>query len=298
VSKDFVIIANPVSGSQRAIRLAGQVKELLTASNARVQLELTTNKGAAFEIAREAALSGAKSVAGCGGDGTLQEIATALENSDTALGILPCGRCNDFGRALGLFRSDTPEKMAYHLLHGRLREVDLGAISSKRFLTVATLGFDSEVSRFVETRRLWVRGTGAYLYAVMRLLFRFRPPTVKLAGDFGRFEGRILLSATGNSPNYGGAMQIAPGAQIDDGLFRLCVVENVPRLTVLAMLPRVLKGTHIHHPAVRMFDTSYLEIDTPEGPEWICADGESLAQSPARFEVRPKAIKVLAPDLP
>jgi diacylglycerol kinase (ATP) len=297
VPHDFVIIANPVSGSRRAVTLASQVQQAL-APHASVQLELTRTRGNAFEVAREAARRGVRGVVGCGGDGTLQEIATALEGSDTAMGILPCGRCNDFSRALGIFKSDPPGKLAETIRRGLVRRIDLGAVEEKRFLTVATLGFDSEVSRFVETRKLWVRGTGAYLYGVLRLIFRFQPPLVHLKGDFGQYQGQIFLSATGNSPSYGGALQIAPGARLDDGLFRVCLVENVSRLTVLAMIPRVLKGTHIGHPAVRMFETSFLEIKTPKRPEWICADGESLTQTPACFRVLHQALKVIVPAVP
>jgi diacylglycerol kinase (ATP) len=165
----------------------------------------------------------------------------------------------------------------------------------QRFLTVATLGFDSEASRYVETHKLWFKGTLAYLYAVLRVLVNFRFPLVRLRGDFGVFEGRILLAATGNSPSYGGAMRITPNAQLDDGVFHITVVEQVPRLTVLYMLPRVIRGTHLTHPKVRALVSRHVEIETPEAPVWVCADGESLRQTPCRFEVHPRALQVLVP---
>jgi diacylglycerol kinase (ATP) len=166
-------------------------------------------------------------------------------------------------------------------------------VGDRRFLTVATLGFDSEASRFVETRKLWVKGTLAYLYAVVSVLRAFRAPLVRLRGDFGAYEGRILLAATGNTPGYGGALRIAPDARLDDGLFRICLVEEVPRLTVLRMLPKVMKGTHGTHPKVRMFASRSIDIETPEGPQWVCADGETLCQTPCHFEVVPGALRVL-----
>ena len=292
---DFLLIANPVSGTQGAPQVALAVKRLLEAAGRSVAMEVTGGRGDAHRHAAEAAAQGVPAIAGCGGDGTLQEIAMALEGTASALGIIPRGRCNDFAHALGIQRRDTPERLAAILLAGKRRAVDLGAVGERRFLTVATLGFDSEASRFVETRRLWFHGTPAYLYAVFRVLLSFRFPQARLRGDFGQFEGRILLAATANAPCYGGAMRIAPGAQLDDGLFQTCIVEQVSRLTVLQVLPRVLRGTHGAHPRVRMLNTRFLDVETPEGPQWVCADGETLCQTPCRFEVKPAALQVIAP---
>jgi diacylglycerol kinase (ATP) len=275
--------------------MATLVQALLQARGASAELALTRGRGDASRLARDAAEQGVGTVVSCGGDGTLQEIAAAVEDTSARLGILPFGRCNDFAHALGLHRSDPVERLAGVLLEGKLKRVDLGAFGPRRFLTVATLGFDSEVSRFVEDRNLWIKGTPAYLYGVLRVLTNFRPPQVRITGDFGVFEGRILLAATGNAPCYGGAMEIAPGATLDDGLFHVCLIGEVAKLEVLRMLPRVMKGTHVRHPAVKIVTTRTLEIETPEEPLWICADGETLGQTPCRFEIRPGALNVLVP---
>jgi len=295
VALDFVIIANPTAGSQGAPSLAGDVCKRLNDAGASAELKLTTAAGDARRLAAEAADAQAKCVVGSGGDGTLQEIAGSLEGTGSAFGILPGGRCNDFAHALGLHKSDSAQRLTEILLKGKRRAIDMGAMGSKRFLTVATLGFDSEVSRFVETRKMWLKGTPAYLYGVLRTLISFRAPRVRLSGDFGTHEGRVLLTATGNSYCYGGAMQIAPGAKLDDGLFQLCVVDDVSRLTVLRILPRVLNGTHVNHPAVKLFATRKVEIETPDERVWVCADGETLGQTPCTFEVLPGALQVIVP---
>ena len=296
MSSSYVIVANPTSGAKAAPALATRVTELLREQGCTAELRLTTAAGDARIFAKEAAAAGATAVVGCGGDGTLQEIATSLDGTATALGILPRGRCNDFARALGLSKKDPPERLAEILAANRPRAIDLGAWGDKRFLTVATLGFDSEVSRYVENHKLWLKGTPSYLYAALRVLSRFKFPFIRLKGDFKTIEGRFLLAATANSSCYGGAMHIAPEAKVDDGRFHLCVVDQVGKLTVLRILPRVLSGTHATHPAVRIVTSPTVEIETPDGPQWICADGETLGQTPARFEIRPGALKVLAPQ--
>ncbi|MCX8155104.1 MAG: diacylglycerol kinase family lipid kinase [Verrucomicrobiae bacterium] len=291
----YYLLVNPVSGNRSALETAQRVQQLLRETGHAAELETTTSRGDAERRARAAVAAGCDAVVVCGGDGTLQEAATALAGTPVPLGILPRGRCNDFARALGLIRHDAPERLAQIIMAGRTRAVDLGCVGARVFLTVATLGFDSEASRFVETRRLWLRGTAAYLYAVLRVLSYYNFPVVRLRGDFGQYEGRILLVATANSPSYGGAMMIAPGAVPDDGRFHLTLVEQVSRLTVVRMLPRVMQGTHLTHPRVRVLTSSWVEYETPSAPLWVCADGESLCQTPCRFEVRPQALRVLTP---
>ena len=295
MTAQIVIVANPTSGAQKAPWLATRVTEILKEKGRSVDLRITRAAGDAKRFAAEAAAQNVEIVVGCGGDGTLQEIATSLRMTKTAMAVLPSGRCNDFASAIGLKKTDSPQKLADVILANKRRAVDLGSMGTRCFLTVATLGFDSEISRFVETRKLWLKGTPAYVYGLLRILISFRAPMVKLKGDFGVIEGRLLLAATGLTPCYGGAMKITPDAKLDDGLFDVCVIQNVSRITVLGVLPRVLKGTHITHPAVKILRTRSIEIDTPDGAQWVCADGESLGQTPCKFEIQPAALNVVVP---
>jgi diacylglycerol kinase (ATP) len=292
----YLIIANPVSGAQAAPQAAAEVLARLKSAGQEAELQLTQKRGHARELAAAAVQGGLDVVVACGGDGTLQEIATALEETPVAMGVLPRGRCNDFARAIPLPRRGTAADLATILLARKQRRVDLGAVGTQRFLSIATLGFDSEVSRFVETRRLPLKGTAAYLYGVVHMLVSYRFPRVRLSGDFGVREGRILLVATGNTDSYGGALRVCPGAKLDDGQFQVCFARAVSRPTVLfSLLPRLLKGTHIHHPAVEMLTTRRLEISTPDGPQWICADGETLCQTPCTFTIRPGTLRLIVP---
>ena len=292
---DFLVIANPTSGSRAAPYLATRAVELLKARGCSAELQVTSARGDALKWARAAAQAAAPCVVGCGGDGTLQEIATALDGSGTAFGILPGGRCNDFAHALGLSKRDSPEHLVDVLVSGTQRAIDLGSVHGKRFLTVATLGFDSDVSRYVESRNLWLKGTLAYVYGIARVLPSYSFPRIKLSGDFGTREGRMLLAATGNSPCYGGALHIVPNATLDDGVFDICAVDAVPRLAVFEFLARVLNGSHTTHAAVTMLKSRTMDVETPDGPLFICADGETLGQTPCTFEIRPAAIKVIVP---
>jgi len=126
------------------------------------------------------------------------------------------------------------------------------------------------------------------------VLLRYRSSPATLRGDFGERSGRFLLAAIGNTRSCAGNVPITPSASLSDGLFQVCLVDDMSRLAVLAALGRLFRGTHLDHPSVKAFDTRFLEIETAWEPGWICADGESLCQTPCRLEVRPNALRVVA----
>lgn len=305
MSAEILLITNPVAGHGRARLLAERVADALRLQGHTAEVAFTQGAGDARGLAAKAVRDGSRVVAGCGGDGTLQEIASSLAGTDCALGLVPVGRCNDLARAVGVSGQDTVEQLAANLTSGVRRTIDLGLCRLRGsdgsmgpphyFCTVATLGFDSAVSRYVEQNKLPIKGTLAYLYAVIRVLARYQCPHVRLRGDFGEVDGRILLAATGNTPFYGGAMHITPGAKLDDGIFHVCVVKAVGKGTVLRILPGVFSGKHVRHPATSILQTRRLEIETPDGPEWICADGETLGQTPAVLEMAARVLHVQSP---
>ncbi|MGC8829224.1 MAG: diacylglycerol/lipid kinase family protein [Verrucomicrobiia bacterium] len=293
MGQEFVIIANPVAGTQKAPYLAVEILNRLKKQGAKARIILSQKPKEATKIAAQLE-SPENILVACGGDGTIQEIISGIRNQQTTVGIIPGGRCNDFARAIGISKTFSPDRLAEILIAGKTRAFDCGEVNGKKFLTVATLGFDSEVSRFVETRKLLLKGTGAYLYGVIRALLKYNPIEIKLKTDDFEYKGKILLCATANTPFYGGAMKIAPVAKPDDGYLNLCIVNEVSKLTVIRMLLRVFKGTHITHPAVRLVKTRTVQVVT-ETKNWICADGESLTQTPCAISIKPASLKVICP---
>ena len=296
MSNHWTIIANPVSGRGRARRTGERVADLLHERGVYVDLMMSGAPGDCERLAREALARGVRQVAACGGDGTVHEVVNGLTNSDAVLGIVPCGRGNDLVRALGL--SSDVEDVVNTLVHGVDRAIDLGKVGDRFFATVASLGFDTAVAQRMRTqgtgfltRALKVGGTVSYGLTVLRTLVGYRSPIVRLRGDFGVFEGRILLAATANAPFYGSGVKIAPDAMVDDGVLDVCIVADVSRWTVLRMFLRAYSGAHVGHSAVRVVQTRTLQIESDD-PLWIFADGEPMCEIPAKIEVVPGALKV------
>ena len=327
---DFILIANPISGKGHAKSIAEQAYTALTESGAQGQLIFTSASGDAKRFAQEAVSDGIRSVIACGGDGTLHEVVNGIATvPDVTLGVLPCGRGNDFAAAIGVPLK--PEAAIATLLSGTPIHVDLGrcynshqpsaassvgasstrdssvGASSTRdsdsrgfpmadcyFTTIATCGYDTEVSRRAAKGTPLFAGTASYAYAAVETLFYYEPPFVRLEGDFGVHEGPILLAATGITNRYGGGFQIVPNARIDDGLFDVCIIRPVSALTVLRLLVTLFWGGHVSHPAVSMHQTRTLTIET-DTPMLLYADGEPMCETPATIEIIEEGLTVMAP---
>lgn len=291
-SEEFLIVANPVSGKGRGRKRTQAVVARLEAAGKRVEVRWTDRPGQARELAAAAVQEGWSRIVAAGGDGTVHDVANALAGTGAVMGLIPLGRANDLGRELGL--SGRPEAAAQVLLHGTPRRIDLGCINGEYFCTVATLGFDAEVSRLVHEKRVPFSSSLTYIYGMLYALCYYRCQPVRLEGDFGTLEETILLTATGNTGSYGGGMKIAPHAVVDDGRLSLCIIRAVPRTTVLFLFHRVFSGGHVTHPAVQLRHARSFSIQAAS-PLWIYADGEAICQTPATVSVVPGALRVMMP---
>ena len=331
---NFILIANPISGKGHAKSVAEQAYTALTESGAQGQLMFTSASGDAKRFAQEAVSDGIRSVIACGGDGTLHEVVNGIATvPDVTLGVLPCGRGNDFAAAIGVPLK--PEAAIATLLSGAPIHVDLGCCyqngsqqsvvdpndvarnemeggstercftvetaliepqgkNKKYFTTIATCGYDTEVSRRAAKGTPLFAGTASYAYAAVETLFYYEPPFVRLEGDFGVHEGPLLLAATGITSRYGGGFQIVPNARIDDGLFDVCIIRPVSSLTVLRLLVTLFWGGHVSHPAVSMHQTRALTIET-DTPMLLYADGEPMCETPVTIEIIKAGLAVMAP---
>lgn len=261
-----------------------------------VRLRATRDAADVTEQARRAAAAGHERLLVAGGDGTLHFAIQGLAGSRCALGIVPLGSGNDVARALKIPLKTEPALALAR--SGTPRTIDLGTIEDRNFLLVAGLGIDSDVNRFIQERMRLPRGPWIYPYATLRTLLAFEPPLVSIESDEGRYEGRIVLAALANAPCFGGGMQIAPRAELDDAWLDVVIVEWAARLRLLTVLPRVYRGSHVGHPLVKTVRTRRARL-WADRPVMFYADGEPIF--PVRPEgttvaVRPRSLRVVTPN--
>jgi YegS/Rv2252/BmrU family lipid kinase len=288
--RPLALLVHPSSGGGRTKTLLPRVENELDKRHIVFRVEKTRSAEHAVNEALRAADLGEVPVV-MSGDGLIGTVGGALTGGDVPMGILPGGRGNDLARALAI--PDEPAAAVAILAAGHTRLIDVGEINDRRFLGIASVGFDSECNRIANETR-FVRGRFVYAYSVPRALAAWKPArfTLRIGEENLRFTGYSVAAA--NSNFFGGGMRLAPDASLDDGEFDIVMIGEVGKLRYLSNLRKVFKGTHVENEEVRIVRARSLELSASR-PFAVYADGEHLTDLPASLRVLPRALSVLAP---
>lgn len=286
------VIYNPAAGRGRARRRIADAENHLRARGARVELRESAGPDDLVRLAAESSRAGYDRTVICGGDGTVNLALREFDLARGTLALIPSGSGDDFARVLGIPRDVRSACEA--AIDGRVREVDVALANGIRYVGVAGLGFDSEVTEYANQHVRFLRGSAVYLYAILRVLPRFASRTVTIRGDEAARREEIMFAAIGNTRQYGGGIRITPDAIVDDGLLDLCLVHRTTRMTLLKTLPKAYSGAHVKSPFV---ETSrgrefHFESDTTMP---VYADGERLTQTPVSFAIADERLRVVVP---
>jgi len=300
-----LVIANPKSRNRTTARRLKSLEAKLRRALGPLDIECTRAPRDAERIAREGVRSGIERVIVAGGDGTLSEVITGLLSAGlgdyATVGLLPLGTAGDFARGLGEPRD--LDAAIDRIAGGRTLRVDAGRATyrcggreavTSYFANIASLGLSGDVAELVNRTGKVLAGRLSYLLGALRGVARYRSEPVSISVD-GRcvFEDALAVAAIANGPCFGGGMQIAPNARVDDGVFDWLIVPAMSRLSLLRKIPLLYSGSHLRDPRILRGQGQVIEARALAGPVRIDVDGEALGALPARFEVLPGAITLL-----
>jgi diacylglycerol kinase (ATP) len=289
-----VVVANPSAGRGKGGRLIGKVDRLLNAAGVPHEFRITESAEDLRHQARAAADDGVEVVAVLGGDGSIGLAADSILGTGTALAILPSGTADDFAKAVGVGRLETAARA---LAERHIVPIDVVRVTTgterRHFVNIAGAGFDSEVNEAANAMRVDLGATGTYLAAVVRTLSRFTPAVFRIELDGGEtIEGPHMLVVVGNGISYGGGMRVTPDASVVDGSLDVLLLGALTKGAFLRAFPKVFRGTHITHPAVRTIRATSLKVEADRRIQ-VYADGERVGPLPAIFEVVPSALPLI-----
>jgi diacylglycerol kinase (ATP) len=283
------LIHNPAAGRGRAQRRAREVESHLRALGADVDIHASSSPADLTRVAAESSRGPYDRVVICGGDGTVNLAIREFDLQRGTLAIIPLGSGDDFARVLGIPRE---VRAACQLaVSGNARPVDIALANNLRYAGVAGLGFDSEVARYANERVQWLRGSAVYLYAILRVLPRFRPLRVSIDGR----PEEVMFAVFANSSQYGSGIRIAPDASITDGRLDACIVHRTSRLQLLKTLPQAYTGTHVRSRFVETRRAEVFRVDA-DPPLDVYADGERLTETPVTFRIASDKLRVVGPS--
>ncbi len=247
----------------------------------------------ATELARQAVADGCGLVVAIGGDGTMNEVATALVDTPAVFGLIPCGSGNGLGRFLGIRK---PGHGAFRtLLDGRPMPIDTGLVNGFPFFNAMGLGFEADIAvRFSRQTR---RGLLGYIRVGLPSFFAHRPETITLTHPGGTAELSAFTLAVMNSDQYGNDARVARGAQLDDGQFEVISMPQVSFLGGCGMIYRLGTDTFDRVKIVARFKGAAFTIERAK-PGWIHTDGEPRATT-AKLEIKlkPKSLRIMVPAI-
>lgn len=285
------IIINPVSGgaSPAAARARAQLaRTVVDAHGEPAEVFVTERPGHARELAQAAVKRGVRLVMAWGGDGTINEVASALVFDEVPLGIIPAGSGNGLARELGV--NPRPDRAMADALAAEPRRMDVGELGGHLFFNIAGIGLDACVAwRFSTSHR---RGFVGYATITAHMLATYVPRQYRITHQGEIMDVRAVLVTIANSPQFGNGARIAPGAKVDDGLLDLVVLEERSRVATLCQLPRLFNGTvqRIRGCTVRQIRSATVES---EEAMLFHVDGEPI-QGGNRLDARvhPGALRV------
>ncbi len=269
--RKILVIINPISGTNGKSDIPAMVHQALDTDQWDVDLTYTQYPGHATEIACAAIKDNIDAVAAIGGDGTINEIATALAGSNVALGIVPLGSGNGFARHLHLPMGTAAALSVINQGHSEM--VDYCTVNGKPFFCTCGAGFDAQVSQtFSEAGS---RGMITYLKAMINEYFRYHGEHFSIIIDNNLIEEKAFVVACCNAAQYGNNAFIAPHASMQDGMIDVTVIHNFNIINGALLGARMLTRQLEHDKHVSIYRGKNITIKRSK-PDIIHIDGDPV----------------------
>jgi diacylglycerol kinase (ATP) len=293
--KRLVFLINPGAGQRAAAKITAIAPALFPAEHWQLDFIDLKDWREIRPLAMRAASQGAFAVVAVGGDGTVNQVAPALVGKRCCLGIIPAGTGNGLARALGIPLN--AEAACRLLAAGKVKPLDFGAMDLGRgYANMLGIGWDAWIAARANRLR-WlnkISGFLRYLGAAILCLPRLGTQGLRLDLDGVKIEGRFLVVAVANSPQYGFGCTIAPDAVLDDGEFDVVCLPVIGPFAFARNLARLFTRKPLIGASFYRAQRIKLESMGPrELP--IHLDGEPGGTTPATITVKRRSLRVLIP---
>ncbi len=236
--KKLHLLINPIAGHG----LAPKIEKLIAASLLPKEYEITVKQtqyiGHANALTLEAVHNNIDVVVAVGGDGTVNEVGSALVNTTTTLGIIPAGSGNGLANHIGM--KSNPKLALDQLATGTVQKIDSLQINNRFAVNVSGFGFDGYVAWLFN--KSGKRGIRNYTKIGMQEYFKYPLANFKINHDSQSFDTDAHMIVIANASQFGNAAVISPLADITDGELEMIVVTRPGILRIPGMFYRLFTG--------------------------------------------------------
>lgn len=288
MKKNILFVINPVSGGQNKSSFINEAQAELDPSF-HAEFVISQAVGHGRELAAQGVEQGFDIIVAVGGDGTINEVASAVEGSGKVMGIIPCGSGNGLARALKirLGRRDAVRTL------NRLQtvKIDTGAFNGHSFYNMAGIGFDAHISSCFA--RIAKRGFQGYVKTAFTEITRYEPESYVIDIDGHRIERTAFMISLANSSQFGNNAHVAPKASLRDGLLDVCIIKPFPLYHFPVMGLHMFTRTADRSRYVEIIKGRDIRI-TRTHPGAVHVDGEPITMgSELEVTVKPLNLEVL-----
>lgn len=287
------VVVNPSAG--RVTVPVTTIRDALDSAGVAADIEAPVSREEAREVIRDAARSGFTHIAMAGGDGSLNLAANILleiEGLDLpVLALLPTGSGCDILRTFGIPRD--LGGAAHHLVSDDVYPIDVatleGSWGCRYFVNVAQVGVGAAAAHTAGRLGRWL-GPSRYPTAFAARLPAFPKARVTVTTERRTYESEALAVIMANAQFFAGGWNVAPKATLVDGVLDMQVINTTKRRAP-ALVPKVIRGTHLTDRAVKRFSAATFEIETDVA--WpLEADGDYVGNTPVSGRVIPAALRL------
>ena len=281
------VVANPKAGKGKSVTHLKTISHFCQNRNLKYRILKSCNYQEAYNSIIEDIKSGIRTFIAVGGDGTLNCVVNAVMSKRDVSGIriclIPSGSGNDFAKALNI--GESTEILLQKLFDNETRKIDVGKIVCNKevhfFINSFGIGLDAQTA-LIASKIHFLRGIARYMTALVIALFKFKniPVAIRTYNDL--FRAEILLMAVGNTQFCGGGFKLTPDAMPDDGLFDICLAQNVSFKRLLAIFPKLLKAEHVREKEVSMKRSSIIQVKSKYSLP-VYYDGEIYRTKPDKI---------------
>ncbi len=266
--KKILFVINPISGIGKQKKLEKIIADRLDKNKFDAEIRYTEYAGHATEISKNA-VGKYDAVIIAGGDGSVNEAAQPLINTDTVLGIIPAGSGNGFARHLKLPLK--PEKAIDVINNYTIKTIDTAKLNKKTFVNIAGVGFDADMGyAFANIKK---RGFFGYAKVVLSSLNKMKGKQYKIIVNEKEIEGRFFIIAFANGSQYGLNAKISPLSSVNDGKAEIVAVKHFPFIVTPFLAFRLFTGSIHKSKYTEIIQSNELTIVNKE-KIFVHTDGE------------------------
>jgi diacylglycerol kinase (ATP) len=289
-------IINPIAGHGTSSLTREFFERFFVKTNHQLTVKHSEYKKHAIELTKNSILEGADIIVACGGDGTINEVASCLVGTKIPLGIVPVGSGNGLASHLGVPRN---LRRSLAIIKNRhILEIDAGSINDNYFFSNTGVGFDASIIKNYESseRRTLI----GYLKACLSS-FREAESDMDMEIRANDMEMRVnpFLIFVSNSNEMGYKVSLTPKASLQDGLLDVMIISKIGRLKMIWLGILMLFNRPYLLKEATSFQTKNLELYSNGQSHFDSQIDGELRQINSRrvsIQIRDRALKVIVPD--